>query len=81
MNPKVIIKDGGVHIITGEGFKCECGIDANGTARCCQDILQDMATRFVDQYVDGKVPNGPILLREDTVGFTPVPDLESPPEK
>lgn len=81
MSPIIKVKDGGVHIITGEDDRCECGIDVNGKARDCCEILQDMANRFIDQYRDGRIPTGPILLCEDTVAVTdapPAPDLEAP---
>lgn len=53
MNPTVIVKDGGIHIITGPGDSCECGIDRSGKSRTCHDIIQDMATRHIHNYLGG----------------------------
>lgn len=79
MNATVIVKDGGIHIITGPGEKCECGIDKNGGARFCQDIVQDMVNRHIGEYADGAVPPGSAVtvdLGEDSVASPS--DADSP---
>lgn len=58
MAARVVIKDGGVHIITGPSDMCECGIDQSGRARSCLNIIQDSVGLWLDQFRDGKVPKG-----------------------
>jgi len=81
MSPTVIVKDGGIHIITGPGEICECGIDKNGNARFCQDIVQDMARRHIQDYANGAIPPGSAVtvdLGEDEVASPS--DGETPPQ-
>ncbi len=58
MAPKVtVLENGSVHLVVDEQTRrCECGIDANGQARSCEEILQDMVDRHFHEYADGNVP-------------------------
>lgn len=79
MNPTVIVKDGGIHIITGPGDRCECGIDRRGNARSCHDIVQDLVQRKIEEYLDGATPTPTTVidLGEDEVK-SPTDDHETP---
>src|SRR5208283_3352419 len=58
MAPKVtVLENGSVHLVVDEQTRrCECGIDTNGQARSCEEILQDMVDRHFHEYTAGRVP-------------------------
>lgn len=55
MTPTVVVNENGVHIITGPGGMCECGIDEKGRARSCINIIEELVRLGVHEFLNGKV--------------------------